>query len=287
MKIGIGLPSTIPGVSGAMIRDWARLADAGPFSSLAVLDRLVYGNFDPLTTLAVVAGETRRIRLITAVLLAPLRNVGLLAKETASLDALSNGRLTLGIGVGGREDDYHAASVSFHDRGKRLEGQLKTLTRLWAGQPVDDQIGPVGPTPVQAGGPEILLGAYAQTAINRLERWGHGFLAAGSDAQQVGDLFGLAEAAWKRGERSGKPRLVADVVFALGPDAAARATAYMLDYYAFLGPIAQYMADSVLVSEETVKRAIQAYKKIGADELLFIPCIPELDQVRLLAGCFA
>src|SRR5579872_29370 len=113
MKIGIGLPSTIPGVSGTLVRKWARLAEDGPFSSLAVLDRLVYGNYDPLTTLAVVAGETRRIRLMTAVLLAPLRNVSVLAKQTASLDALSDGRLTLGMGVGGREDDYRAASAPF------------------------------------------------------------------------------------------------------------------------------------------------------------------------------
>jgi alkanesulfonate monooxygenase SsuD/methylene tetrahydromethanopterin reductase-like flavin-dependent oxidoreductase (luciferase family) len=287
MKIGIGLPSTIPGVSGSLIREWARLAEDGPFSSLAVLDRLIYENFDPLTTLAVVAGATRRIRLTTAVLLAPLRNTRVLAKQVASLDALSNGRLTLGLGVGGREDDYRAAEVSFHNRGKRLEQQLDSMTRLWAGQPVDDQTGPIGPPSVQAGGPEILIGAYAPAAINRLERWGHGFLAAGSDARQVSELFGLAEAAWQRSGKPGKPRLVADVVFALGPDAAARSTAYMLDYYAFLGPMAQYMAASVLVSQDEVKATIQAYEKIGTDELLFIPCIPELDQVRLLAECFA
>jgi alkanesulfonate monooxygenase SsuD/methylene tetrahydromethanopterin reductase-like flavin-dependent oxidoreductase (luciferase family) len=285
MKIGIGLPSAIPGVSGSLIREWGRLAEAGPFSSLAVLDRLVYGNYDPLTTLAVVAGETQRIRLMTAVLLAPLRNASMLAKQTASLDALSHGRLTLGFGVGGREDDYRAASAPFHTRGKRLEEHLEVMTRLWAGQPFDERTGPVGPTPVQPDGPEILLGAYAPAAINRLERWGHGFLAAGSDARQVGELFGLAEAAWKRGQRPGKPRLVADIVFALGPDAIARSTGYMLDYYAFLGPMAQFMADSVLVSQEAVKAAIQAYEKIGTDELLFIPCIPELDQVRLLADC--
>jgi len=287
MKIGIGLPSTIPDVSGSLIRAWARLAEDGPFSSLAVLDRLVYGNYDPLMTLAVVAGETQRIRLMTAVLLAPLRDASVLAKQTASLDALSNGRLTLGLGVGGREDDYRAASVPFHSRGKRLEQQLELMTRLWSGQPVDEQTGPVGPQSVQDGGPEILIGAYAPAAINRLERWGHGFLAAGSDARQVGELFGLAEAAWQRSGKPGKPRLVADVVFALGPDAVSRSTTYMLDYYAFLGPMAQYMADSVLVSQEAVRATIQAYEKIGTDELLFIPCIPELDQVRLLAECFA
>lgn len=285
MKIGIGLPSAFLNPSGSLVREWARLADAGPFSSLAVNDRLTYKDFDSLTTLAVAAGETQRIRLMTAVLLAPLRNAGILAKQAATLDALSNGRLTLGLGIGGREDDYRAASISFHSRGKRFEQQLELMTHIWSGQPVDEQTGAVGPTPVQPGGPEVLIGAFAPPAIGRLERWGNGFLGGGGAVQLINECFRLAETSWQRGGRPGKPRLVADAFYGLGPDAAARSRAYILDYHAALGPMSQQMAQFVLTSPEEIRANIQAFEEIGADEFVLMPCIPELDQVRLLADC--
>jgi alkanesulfonate monooxygenase SsuD/methylene tetrahydromethanopterin reductase-like flavin-dependent oxidoreductase (luciferase family) len=285
MKIGIGLPSTFPKVSGSLIRSWARLADAGSFSSLAVLDQLAYRDFEPLVTLAVAAGETRRIQLMTAVLLAPLRPTSLLAKATASLDVLSQGRLTLGLGIGTRKEDYHAASASFQRRGKRFEQQLEELTRLWSGQPVDEQTGPLGPAPVQPGGPEVLIGAFSPVAINRLERWGHGYLSGGGDLQQIASCFRLAEAAWQRGGKAGRPRLVSLANFGLGRDAAARSIAYLLEYHASLGPMAHQMAKFVLSSPAEIKANIRAFTDIGADELILMPCIPELDQVRMLADC--
>src|SRR5579864_3433650 len=113
MQIGIGHPGTIPGVKAQFILDWARRADAGPFSSLGSLDRLVYPNYDALITLTAAAAVTQRIRLMTTVLLAPLHNGGVLAKQAASLDAFSGGRLTLGLGIGGREDDSRAAPADF------------------------------------------------------------------------------------------------------------------------------------------------------------------------------
>lgn len=287
MKIGIGLPSTFRNIPGSLLREWARSADEGPFSSLALLDRLVYQDFESLTTLAVAAGETRRIRLMTAILLAPLRNTGVLAKQAATLDALSAGRLTLGFGIGGREDDYRAASVSFHSRGKRFEQQLEEMTRLWSGEPVDEQTGPVGPKPVQPGGPEVLIGAFAPAAIARLGRWGHGYLAGGGDLHQIHECFRLAEKSWQQGGRSGKPRLVADAYYGLGPNAAARSSEYILDYHAPLGPMAQQMARFVLSTPEAVRASIQAFADLGTDELVLMPCIPELDQVQRLADCLA
>src|SRR5437660_10970168 len=144
MQIGIGHPGMIPGVKGQLILEWARKADAGPFSSVGSLDRLVYPNYDALITLTAAAAVTQRIRLMTTVLLVPLHNVGILAKQAASLDALSGGRFPLGAGVGGREEDFRAALASFHDRGKRFEAQLDTMQRIWSGLPLVEDIGPLG-----------------------------------------------------------------------------------------------------------------------------------------------
>src|SRR4051812_48810272 len=110
VDIGIGLPSTIPGVEGRQITEWARRGEAAGFSSLGTIDRLVYPNYEPLIALAAAAAVTERIRLMTAILLAPLRtNDALLAKQAASLQDLSGGRLVLGMAPGGREDDYEAS----------------------------------------------------------------------------------------------------------------------------------------------------------------------------------
>lgn len=143
MHIGISHPGIVPGVPGQLILEWARRADAGPFSSLGSRDRLVYANYDPLMTLAAAAAVTQRIRLMTTVLIVPVHNAGVLAKQAASLDALSGGRLTLGVGIGLREDDFRAAPASFRNRGKRFEEQLDTMKRIWSGQPLADDLGPI------------------------------------------------------------------------------------------------------------------------------------------------
>jgi alkanesulfonate monooxygenase SsuD/methylene tetrahydromethanopterin reductase-like flavin-dependent oxidoreductase (luciferase family) len=285
MKVGIALPSAFLNVSGSVIREWSKLADEGPFSSLAVPDRLVYRDLDALMTLAVAAGETQRVRLLTTVLVAPLHDASILAKQTASLDVLSNGRLTLGLGVGIREDDFRAASVPYHTRGKRFDQQLELMTRLWSGQPLDEQTGPIGPAPVQSGGPELLIGGFAPAAINRLERWANGYLGGGGNLYLINECFRAAEDAWQRGGRSGRPRLVADAFYGLGPEAASRSAAYILDYHAPLGPMAEMMAENVIASSQDVKDRLKAFEDLGTDEVLFIPCIPELDQVHRLADC--
>src|SRR5918911_4889616 len=122
MDVGIGLPATIPGVQREQLIEWARRAEAREFSSLGTIDRIVYPNYEPLIALAAAAAVTERIGLTTSILIAPLRvNAALLAKQAATLDHLSNGRLVLGLAVGGREDDYGASGVDFHTRGKRFE----------------------------------------------------------------------------------------------------------------------------------------------------------------------
>lgn len=283
MRVGIGLPSTIPGTPGTLILDWARRADAGPFSSLGVLDRLVFPNYEPLITLAAAAAATSRVRLLTSVLLAPLRNPALLAKQTASIDALSGGRLTLGLGVGGRADDFQAAGVDLHTRGKRFDGQLETLARVWAGKPVSESAGSIGPTPAQPGGPEILLGGNSPAALRRAARWGNGYISGGGGAERAIPAYQIVQDAWREADRPGTPRFVGCGYFGLGENARERGGQYIRHYYGFAGPYADAIVSSLPVSPDEITGFIQAFIDAGADEVVLWPTIPELDQVDRLA----
>jgi alkanesulfonate monooxygenase SsuD/methylene tetrahydromethanopterin reductase-like flavin-dependent oxidoreductase (luciferase family) len=283
MKIGIGLPATIPGVDGALIIEWARKADAGPFSSLSVLDRLVFPNYEPVVALAAAAGATRRIRLLPSVLLAPLRNAGVLAKELASLDALSGGRLTLGLGVGAREDEFLFAPADFHTRGRRFEAQLALMKQVWAGEPAGEGIGPIGPTPAQAGGPPILIGGFAPRAIARAAKWGVGFIAGGAPPEFAVRGYQLAEAAWQEAGRPGRPLFVGGTYVAVGEELRERGGAYLRQYYAAMGPQVEGMVQAMPMTPQAIKDRIKTYEDIGIDELLLWPTVPELDQVDRLA----
>ena len=282
MKVGIGVPASA-GMPGEMVLDWARKAEAGPFSSLAAIDRLVYGNYEPLTILAAAAGATQRIRLIASVLLAPLRNGGVLAKQAASLDAISGGRLTLGVGVGGREEDYRAAPASFRTRGRRLDEQLALMKRIWAGEPIGDGIGPVGPPPAQLGGPEVLVGAYAPAALRRVSQWADGFLGAVLPPDLMQQVFEGVQDAWKKAGRCGEPRLVAGRYYRLGPNSQEPGEAYIRDFFGFDGDRAEQLVQSILSTPEAIKEAMQAYEGIGADEFILWPTVADFDQIDRLA----
>ena len=153
MDVGIGLPATIPGAQGSAIVEWATKADEGPFSSVSVLDRLVYPNYEPMVVLGAAAAVTNRVRLMTSILLAPLRSGAMLAKQAASVDAISGGRLTLGLGIGGRPDDFIAGQTDISTRGRQFDEQLATMKRIWAGEPYSNEAGGIGPAPGRPGRP--------------------------------------------------------------------------------------------------------------------------------------
>ncbi|MFF3960327.1 LLM class flavin-dependent oxidoreductase [Streptomyces griseorubiginosus] len=279
MNIGLGLPIDDP----AQLLTWARRADTGPFRTLGLLDRLVYDNPEPLVTLATLAGATSRIRVQTEVLLAPLHNTALLAKQTATLDHLSGGRFTLGIGVGGREDDCLAAGIDLHRRGRRLDEQMTLLRRTWSGQPYGEGVGPIGPAPVTPGGPEVLFGGFAPAALERVGRFGDGFLGAALPPSFMANLFRDATTAWQKHDRPGRPRLVAQANVALGPETTLdRARSNLRDYYAFSGHV-EYMEAGLLTTPQQIRETTDAYFGIGADEVMLYCWAPDPDQVDRLA----
>ncbi|MES4891057.1 LLM class flavin-dependent oxidoreductase [Streptomyces sp. NPDC096012] len=263
MNVGIGLPIGDPGA----LLTWARRAEAGPFSTLGLLDRLVYDNPEPLVALAVLAGATSRIRVQTEVLLAPLRDTALLAKQAATVDRMTGGRLVLGLGIGGRDDDHQVTGIDKRTRGRRLDGQMEVMRRLWSGRPYGDGVGPIGPAPARSGGPEVLFGGFQPAALERVARWGDGFLAAAAPSW-AGGLFETVRMFWQEYGRDGQPRIVAQVNVALGPrDVVDDARTRMHSYYAFTG-MADRMVAGLLTAPGEIRDAIAGFADLGADEVM-------------------
>lgn len=282
MKIGTGLPNTIPGTPGRLLIEWARRAEERGFTTLATIDRIAYPSYESLVALAAAGAATERIGLMTNILLAPTRNPVLLAKEAASVDQISGGRLTLGLGVGGRRDDFVAAERGFEDRGKRFDEDLELMLGAWRGELVGGCPKPPTPQPVSGQVP-ILIGGTADAAIERVVRWGAGWTAGGGAAQQVGPLAERVRRAWKDAGREGEPRIAALSYFSLGEDTVERSKANLLDYYGFLGDRATRMAEGIPRTPDDLRTTVRRFEDAGVDELVLDPTVAELEQVDRLA----
>ena len=285
MEIAIGLPTRVAGARGDVLLDWAARAEAGPFSSLAVTDRVAFDAQEPLIALAAACGVTRRIRLMTSILLAPTRETTLLARQAASLDAMSGGRFSLGVAIGAREGDYRATGFSFRTRGRRLEEQLPLLRRIWAGETVVDGLGPIGPRPARPRGPELLIGGYVPAVARRVAAWGDGFMApGGGEPAAMAELWRKVEAAWATAARAGRPRWVSGSYFALGPTAEADARAYIDASYGSDPALAERRYRGLPKTEDEVREAIRRAAEAGVDELILRPCSAEIEALDRLAA---
>jgi alkanesulfonate monooxygenase SsuD/methylene tetrahydromethanopterin reductase-like flavin-dependent oxidoreductase (luciferase family) len=268
IRVGVGSPAGIPGTDPELVLDWARRADATRCTSLAVIDRLAYGNHDPFAVLAAAAAVTSRIRLATCILIAPLRQAELLARQAATVDALSGGRLTLGVAVGARTDDYHAAGIDPRGRGRRLAEQLGVLRDAFDHP--------------RQGRPELLVGGQTGAALARMARYGDGYVHGGGPPRAFAGAAERARAAWADAGRPGTPRLWGMAYFALG-EVAEAGRDYVRDYYAFTGPFAERIAEGLLTSARAVTELVSGYQDAGCDELLLFPAVARADQLDRLA----
>ncbi len=281
MKIGIGLPNPIRGFPGQLLVDWARRAEERGFSTLATIDRVAFPSYESLIALSAAAAVTERIGLLTNVLLAPTRAPVLLAKEAASVDQISDGRLTLGLGVGGRADDFEAVGRSFDDRGKRFEQDVELMHAAWRGEPVAGSPEPVTPAPVNGDRVPILIGGSADVILERVVRWGSGWTAGGTPPDVVGTFAERVREAWKAAGRDGTPRLVALAYNSVGEEEESRRN--LLDYYGFLGDFAENIAGFAPRTPEAIRDTVKAFEDTGIDELILDPTVASLDQVDRLA----
>jgi alkanesulfonate monooxygenase SsuD/methylene tetrahydromethanopterin reductase-like flavin-dependent oxidoreductase (luciferase family) len=279
MRVAVGLPSTIPGAGAGLVLEWARRADVGPFASVAVLDRIVYESFDPLIALASVAAITRRVRLATNVLIGPLRSPTQLAKSAATLHALSGGRLTLGLAIGARADDYAAAGIDPATRGRRLNEELADLRDLWEDARLCQQ---------DVGQPQLLVGGSSDAVFSRVARYADGYMHGGGPPRQFARAADKARAAWLDLGRPGMPLLWGQGYFALGGEEASEAGArYLRDYYAFTGSYAERIVEGLLTTPQAVAQLLRGYADAGCDEIALFPAVAEIGQIERLAEVIA
>jgi alkanesulfonate monooxygenase SsuD/methylene tetrahydromethanopterin reductase-like flavin-dependent oxidoreductase (luciferase family) len=271
MRVGIGLPNAVPGTDGTLLVEWARRAEEGPFTSLGVVDRLRYDAHEPLTTLAAAAAATERIGLVTMVVIGPLRNTALLAREAATLQAMSKGRLVLGLGVGARADDFDAAGVPTAGRGERLSAMIRELRDRW-----DEPDGPkVDPPPILAGG-------GSDAAVARVALHADGYVHGGGPPRSFARVVERVRPAWRDAGRPGEPLLWGQGYFALGDEVRERGLAYMRDYYAFTGPFADKIAAGLLTTPQDVAAFLRGYADLGCQEMVLLPAVAELEQIGRL-----
>jgi len=285
------LPSMIAGLDRATILEWCRRIDAGPFSSLAIGERIAFDNLDQMTTLAAAAAVTTRVRLVTTICVLPLHRAALVAKQAATLDRLSGGRLDLGLGVGGREQDYAALGAPYERRLSRLDEQVREMRRIWRGEPPVEGVAPIGPPPVQTGGPPLLAGSMGNKGIRRAARWADGIVgfSFGPDPGEVAAQFRKAEQAWKEAGRSEAPRRVTTCWYALGADGERRLHDYAVRYLEIFGREAAEGLATLATThgDDRLRDVVSRLAEAGTDELILVPTSTEPREIDYVAELVA
>ncbi len=292
MDIAMTLPTMLVHDRAQTI-DWCRTIDDGPWSSLAVPERVTYTSHSWVVELAAAAALTERVRLWTTIIVLPAHDAVDVAKQLASIDVLCDGRLTVGIGVGGREHDYRAIDGTFERRWSRMDEQVATMRRIWAGEPPFEGADPVGPPPVQAGGPPLVSGAMGPKAIARAAKWAvgvdDGSTVFGIDPAATGAAFDRIREAWSEAGRTDAPHISASLWYALGDGAHERLQGYGYDYMRIFGDdLAKAMGGALsTATPEALRAAVDTLEQLGCDELFLVPTTTdpaELDRTRDALG---
>jgi len=186
-NIGLAWVNPAPLTKPENAVNFAKKCEAMGCHSMWSIDRIAYDNLETLTVLAAAAGATQRIRLGTSVLLGNTRHPTHLAKIVATLDFISNGRFTLGLGFGSRDNDYKAVEIPYEHRGSRAVEQVQLMKRLWTednvthkGRFFNVENVTIGPRPIQKPYPPIWTGGSAEVALKRSGTWADGYICGSS-----------------------------------------------------------------------------------------------------------
>ncbi|ORB67526.1 luciferase [Mycolicibacterium tusciae] len=290
MHIGMTMPVMEPDLDASTLREWAQVIDAGPFSSLCWGERIAFSNPDSPTLLGALSAWTERVRLVTTVIVPQLHDPVMLAKALATGDMLSGGRLTVGLGVGGRNEDYNAVGADLATQTMRgMADSVAVMRRVWAGEKVTESVEPVGPPPLQAGGPQLLVGTMGPKTVRSAAAWADGLAGTTLDLDvgKENELFDVAREAWAQAGKQ-PPHLATSFWFAIGDGDGPRAQVhehlrrYMnwipVEYVDAMAPTTGWAG-----SGSELLEVLRGFAAIGADEIHLIPTSSDIDQVRQVA----
>lgn len=286
MKIGICLPYMKRDITRQTLIDWCKVVDQGPFSSLSCGERITDYSFEMRNMLAFAAARTERVRIVPSLYVLPMHSAVLVAKEIATLDQLSNGRVTVTVGVGGRENDYRALGADFKHRHERMDQQVAEMRNIWRGEAPFPGCAEIGPQPLQAGGPPILAGSMGPKAIARASRWADGLysFSMNGSKRETDSMFNMGRRAWQDSGRQTAPLLVGGFWYSLADNAESKLKSYVYDYLKVLG---DGMANGVAASmtrftPDTILQAIADIEATGADEIFLVPATAEISELERL-----
>jgi len=290
MKIGVCLPYMQRGIRRQDFKDWCRIIDQGPFHSLSCGERITGHSYEMRNILAFAAASTERVRIIPALYVLPMHSAVQAAKEIATLDILSEGRVTLTVGVGGREKDYEALGASMANRFQRMDDQIATMKKIWRGELLEG-FEEIGPTPIQAGGPPILVGAMGPKSIQRVSKWADGLygFAMDGNADLINHFFTSADTAWANAEREQKPYRLGGFWYSLADGAQGNLEQYVFDYLKTFGEAeARKVAKTMTMHDPiAIKDGIAAIEALGCDEIQLVPATADVAEVDRLANMLA
>jgi probable F420-dependent oxidoreductase len=289
-NIGLAWVNPAPLTKPDNVVNFAKKCEAMGCHSMWTIDRIAYDNLEPLTILAAAAGATQKIRLGTSVLLGNTRHPAHLAKIIATLDFISNGRVTLGLGFGSRESDYKAVEIPYEHRGSRAVEQVQLMKRLWTEDNVTHQGNffnvanlTVGPKPIQKPYPPIWTGGGAETSLKRAGTWADGFICGSSAIPEFSVTWEkIAQYARAAGRNPNEITKAGLTFMAIDDDQAGAVKtveAYVMRYY---GRLRGDLSSTSLVGPPTaVAEKIEAFLSRGLDTLIIGLADPDPRQLDL------
>lgn len=281
------LPCISPTTTETLI-EWIDRGEAANFSSLSVGERVTWTNLDHLVLLAAAAARTQRVTIALQVTVLPMHPVALTAKRIASLDVVAGGRLRVGAGAGHREQDYGSAEAGMERRHARLAEVVGELRRLWSGEPQRPGWDPVGPQPIQPGGPPIWVGGSGPKALARAVEWADGYVGytAGGDLVEMETTARMVAGIW---EAAGAPPppMVTSTFFCLGDNAAELLRERVGRYFGAGATPEMLDRVSTVSTPDSCLRALANAEAAGYSEISFVPVVDDPSQADRLAAALA